>query len=690
MKGCISREDMPGRAVRAVLVLGVLLGGVAVVEILDRVFPPPLEDVPPISTVVSDNQGRALRAFPVEDGRWRLAADLDRIDPDFLTALIRIEDKRFYDHGGVDPLAVLRATGSLVRERRIVSGASTLTMQTARLLEPRPRTLPSKLIEMMRAWQIERRLTKDEILELYLTLTPYGGNLEGVRAASWAYFDREPDELSADQIALLIALPQAPEARRPDLRPEASHAAREVILNRMAGYGILESSRVADLASLPMPDRAAFPGEAWHASEEVRQHSDAADIHSTLNGPLQTALEDLVTLSVSGLDEAVQMSILVVEGEGRAVRALIGSADRARPGGWIDLTDRPRSPGSTLKPLIYALAFEDGIAAPDTRIEDLPRRFANYQPENFDRTFRGEVTMTEALQHSLNVPAVHILDALGANRFAATLQFAGSNPRLPDSPEKDAGLALALGGLGMTSRELAVLYAALNDNGLALPLAWTQTGAEANRIRDPHRVVSAETAEEVLDILRRAPAPEGRMPSMLAEDAPAIAFKTGTSYGFRDAWAAGVSGDYTVIVWMGRADGVPRPGETGRKAALPVLFEAFDLIARHDRDFQPDRSDRNEPVETPVPLARFNAQNTPPEIIFPPDESEIWAGDQDRGFVLAARGEGPLAWYVDGEPVRRDVGGDPVWTPVMPGFYELSVVDAAGRASQTRVRVRSG
>ncbi|WP_241094984.1 penicillin-binding protein 1C [Marinicauda algicola] len=675
---------------RGAVALGAVAGTLGLLLALDALFPPPIERGRVVSTVVADREGRALRAFPVEDGRWRLAADLTRLDPDFVEALIAVEDARFRSHPGVDPLAVVRAGLSAVSAGRIVSGASTITMQTARLLEPRPRTLGSKVIEMVRAVQLERRLSKDEILELYLTLTPYGGNLQGVRAASWAWFDREPDELTPDQIALLIALPQAPEARRPDLEPDNAVAARRAILMRLAAAGLISESRAEEAAGEPAPARHAFPAEAWHASAAARAaEPGAAEVRSTLDSRLQRELERLALGAAERAGDGVQVSVLAVEIEGRAVRASVGSASRNRAGGWIDLTTRARSPGSTLKPLIYAMAFDDGVAAATTRIEDLPRRFAGYRPENFDRTFRGEVTIAEALQHSLNVPAVHVLDAVGANRFAAALAFAGGEPVLPESHDSDVGLALALGGLGLSVRELALLYAALGDGGEALPLAWTE--AEAARVRamsGPH-LVSAESADEILDILERAPAPPGRMPASLTANAPRIAFKTGTSYGFRDAWAAGVAGGYAIVVWTGRPDGAPRPGVTGREAALPLLFDAFDAAARLDPDFATPHSVPRALERAPATLAAFNREDAPPQILFPPENAEIWMDSEERGFVLAARGEGELAWYADGRPVARDPGGAPVWSPHGPGFFELTVVDAAGRAARTRVRVRT-
>lgn len=670
-----------------------MLAGVCVaglVGLLDVVVPPPLERAAVVSTIVTDTGGRPLRAFPVEDGRWRLRADVDRIDPAFLDALISVEDQRFYRHPGVDPLAVVRAAWSAARSGKIVSGGSTITMQAARLLEPRPRTIGAKLIEMMRALQIERRLTKREILELYLTLTPYGGNLEGVRSASWAYFGREPDRLTPDEIALLIALPQAPEARRPDLRPATARAARRRVLTRLAALGQIDAGRAAEAANEPAPSRHPFPAIAWHAADEARRRaSGAATIRTTLDVALQADLERLARRQAAEIDTQVQVSILVVEVDGRAVRAAVGSAGRDRPGGWIDLTDRPRSPGSALKPFIYALALDDGLATPQTLIDDAPRRFAAYRPENFDHTFRGEVTLTQALQHSLNVPAVQALDAVGEERFAAALTFAGAEPRLTRAADHGAGLALALGGAGMSARQLAVLYAALADGGRARPLAWLERETSRVRALPGHPLISPAAAATVSDVLRRAPHPAGRMPAALTRGAPSIAFKTGTSYGYRDAWAAGVTAGHAIVVWVGRADGVPRPGATGREAALPILFDVADRVATTATAPATEQQAALPRSDPPPPLARFGGPERRPEILFPPDGAEIWHDRPDRRFVLAARGREPLSWFVDGTPVARDAGGAPVWRPSGPGFYTVTAVDPRGVSARATVRVRT-
>lgn len=668
----------------------------AAVFTLDQVFPPPLERGETVSVMVTDRDGRPLRAIPTPDHYWRFRAELDEIDPVFIEALLEVEDQRFWSHGGVDWTGMVRAVWSSARAGRIVSGGSTITMQTARLLEPRPRTVPSKLIEMFRAWQLERRMSKEEILELYLTLTPYGGNIEGIRAASWRYFGREADRLSDDQIALLIALPQSPEVRRPDLRPKGADAGRKAIVAKLERLGYLDAARAEEARSSTLPTgEHAFPARAWHATGRAARAA-TGDVRSTLDGKLQSELEALALEHARELGSQTQVAMLVVDIPSRAVRAAVGSASRDLPGGWLDLTAQARSPGSTLKPFIYAMAFDDGSAAPDTKISDLPKRFDTYQPDNFDRMFRGDVRVSDALQHSLNVPAVLALDRVGPERFAATLALAGAPPRIGAGAKREPGLALALGGAGMTARELAVIYAALGDDGHAKPLAWTQDEAEQMRKARGYRLMSPDSAEKILRILKNAPTPEGRMPGRLTANAPQIAFKTGTSYGFRDAWAAGVSGDHAIVVWVGRADGAPRPGATGRDTALPILFEAADRAAYHlgGSGGAKSRLMTEQPATAKGALARFDRSGDAPEILFPPRNAELWSGEINgkpaRPFVLAGRGEGPLRWYIDGEPCALDDAGAPVWTPAQSGFYEVSAVDEAGREASVRVRIIGG
>ena len=656
---------------------------------LNTLFPPDTARGERSSPVVLDRRGAWLRALPVENGRWRIRADLDRVDPIFLTRLTRMEDGRFDLHPGVDPLAAARAVASAVLHGRATSGASTLTMQTARLLSPHRRDLGGKIVEMIRAVQLEARYSKRQILALYLTLAPYGGNLEGVRAASLSYFGHEPSALTDGEQALLIALPQSPDARRPDRHPATARAARARVLARMARGGLIEPGAAREAMAEALPARAPFPALAWHVAGQLASAAPAtqASVVSTLDADLQSRLEPLAAAAARAQGDKTVVALLVVQINGRAVRAAVGSGGLDRPGGWIDMTRALRSPGSALKPLIYAFAFDDGLAAPDTQIDDAPRRFVDYQPEDFDRTFHGKVTAREALIYSLNVPAVTLLGKIGAPAFEARLQSQGIKLVRPKSAFGDAGLALALGGEGMTLRDLAVLYAALGDEGRIKPLSWTEAETDRSQAAPGRALMRPKAAQEVLDILREGPAPKGRIPAALTQGGPGLAFKTGTSYAFRDAVAAGVVGGYVIVVWTGRADGGARDrGLTGREAALPLLFDVADQIAA------PRAAPRAlAPNGAPSALTSLDPERPGPRLIFPPDGATVVAdgfGPASRGLTLAARGE-RLDWYVDGAAVALDpVSGRAVWRPSGPGFYHLTVIDGDGRRAQARVRVK--
>jgi len=654
---------------------------------LDALFPPDLSRAGRSSPVALDRRGAWLRALPVEDGRWRIRADLDRLDPTFQARVVAVEDRRFWRHLGVDPFAVVRAAAGAALHGRISSGASTITMQTARLLEPRPRTLGAKLIEMVRAMQLEARLSKREILALYLTLAPYGGNLEGVRAASLSYFGHAPETLTDGEQAMLIALPQSPEARRPDRNPERARAARRAVLDRMVHARLITEAAAAEAETEPLPGRAPFPALAWHVAGELARAAPAsqASVVSTLDAGLQARLEPLAEAAARAQGPVATAAILVVELDGRAVRAAVGSGGLDRPGGWIDMTRAQRSPGSTLKPFIYAFAFDDGLAAPDTQLRDAPTRFADYQPENFDHTFHDKVTAREALTYSLNVPAVETLARIGPEAFEARLAAAGVRLTRPRSESREAGLAIALGGAGITLRDLAVLYAALGDGGIAKPLAWTEVEAQARRHARGTRLVRREAADQILAILRETPPPAGATAAALIQGRPVMAFKTGTSYGFRDAVAAGVVGRYVVIAWTGRADGGARGGLTGREAALPLLFEVADAL--HGAPSAPPPI---APKAAPPALAQMESPDEGPHLIFPPDGATVRVedfGPSARGLALAARGEG-LSWYVAGAPLKPDpVSGRVIWRPSSPGSYRVTVVDDQGRRAQAKVRL---
>jgi penicillin-binding protein 1C len=530
---------------------------------LDRAYPPPLERAEPVSTEVRDRHGELLRAFATPAGNWRLKADLDRIDPAFVRMLLAYEDRRFERHAGVDPLAMGRAAWQLLRHGRIVSGGSTITMQLARLLEgPRERTLATKLVQMLRALQIEARLSKRRILELYLTLAPYGGNLEGTTAAALAYFGKAPVKLTAAEAALLVALPQLPEARRPDRHPHAALQARDRVLERMVAAGVLDEAEAGQARRARLRAvRRNLPVHAAHLAQQAVQRAPAAGVHrTTLDRTIQMALETLVRERAGGMAARLSAAMLLVDHTTGEVVAHVGSPGifDARRWGDIDMTNAVRSPGSTLKPFIYGLAFEDGLLLPETLIEDRPADFAGYRPANFDLTYQGTVTARQALQLSLNVPAIELLDAVGPQRLLARMGATGVRAELPD--DRPAGLAIGLGGIGLSLRDLVTLYAGLANGGRAVAL--NDGVGQAAAPVEGTRLLGASAGWNVADILAGTPKPEFAR--------AALAYKTGTSYGYRDAWAVGFDGRYVLGVWVGRPDNAAVPGLTGYATAAPL------------------------------------------------------------------------------------------------------------------------
>ena len=660
-----------------------LLTAVIACLALNLLFPPPVSQARYVSSVVNDVEGRMLSSFTVEDGTWRLPADLNRIDRRFTERLIAIEDKRFYSHSGVDLLAIVRALRSWKREGRAVSGASTLTMQLIRQLEPRPRTLRSKAIEIVRAVQIEMWMSKEDILQSYLTHVSYGGNIEGIDAATRLYFDKTPEFLTDSEIATLISLPQAPEARRPDRKSVAARAARDEILDKLLAAKQMEPRAVDEAKQARVNStRSHMPDTAWITAHGLSGNKHGI-VSSTLEAGLQLRLEGLVKTYIDDWPQTVNTAVIVVENETLAVRAHIASADRNRPGGWIDMTNRPRSPGSTLKPFIFGLAMDDGLVSSGSFAFDAPTRFGSYRPENFNRRYHGNVRIHEALRHSLNVPAVAALDLIGGDHFEQSLSAAGAKMTRLGRKSDKAGLALALGGVGMSVNDIAMLYAALANGGQAQPLQWVNNERDTSK---KFPLLNPQSAENITRILAHAPTPDGRMPSWLREGGASIAYKTGTSYGFRDAWAAGYTDDYTVVVWTGRPDGAPRIGKTGRLAAAPLLFDIFDMLPSKSGDTVYRKDD-----VAPAGLKALGQNpSQAPHILFPPDGADVFAdklGESSRGFTISARVEGDdYTAYINGKLLKKS-GRHHIWRPDTAGFFSLMVVDAAGRQSTSNIRV---
>ena len=665
----------------------------AAVGLAETFGPPPLGKNLDYSQTVLGSDGDLLRAYLTPKGRWRLPASRTDVDPRFIEALLAYEDKRFFSHHGVDPLAMTRAAYQLATRGEIVSGGSTISMQVARLLEPRrKRSLYAKYRQMVRALQLERTLDKDKILSLYLTLAPYGGNLEGIRAASFAYFGKEPRRLTLGETARLVALPQSPEYRRPDRHPEKARAARNRVLDRISDSGLFSEQELSKGKSEPVPNaRKPMPLSAPHASDAARSAlSGQLIIRLTINARLQRRLEGLARERASSLGEAMSVAIVVANIQTGRVVARVASPDYfdQTRAGQVDLTRALRSPGSTLKPFIYGLGFEDGLVHPETLIEDRPIRFGNYAPENFDQTFQGTVTVRRALQMSLNVPAVALLDAVGPSRLLARLGDAGAALKLPK--HETAGLALGLGGIGIRLIDLTALYGGLARHGTVTPLYERDDQALPDK-----RLMEPVAAWYVVDVLSGAPPPTNALGGR-------IAFKTGTSYGYRDAWAVGFDGKYAVGVWTGRPDGAPVPGLVGRTAAAPILFDVFARLAQQPTPLRraPKGVLNAKTAQLPPPLRRFAARQSQGEatspdvrILFPPDGAALVLSADGAALdpvpIKIAGGTPPLNVLVDGLPLKTARGpGTVFFSPEGPGFVRLTVTDASGAADSVTVRLQ--
>jgi penicillin-binding protein 1C len=664
----------------------------------DALWPPDPSRYIGRSAVAVDKNHRILRAFTTADGKWRLPARPGEVDPRYLVLLRAYEDRRFDDHWGVDPVALARAALQWARAGRIVSGGSTLTMQVARLLaEPRPRGVATKLIQIARALQLEARYRKDDILAMYLTLAPFGGNLEGVRAASLAYFGKEPAQLTLGQAALLVALPQSPERLRPDRHPAAARAGRDKVLARLLADGVITAQQTAEARAEPVPDRRLpFPFAAPHLAQHLMAMAPGGEVDTWIDGDLQRAAETLARGEAHWFGDGAGMAAIAVENSTRHVIVYLGGADFfGRRAGQLDLARRARSPGSALKPFIYGMAFDDGAIHPATLIDDEPTRFGDYAPKDFDRDFRGTVSVRQALADSLNVPAVAVLERVGPTRFVADLREAGarlSTHRLVGAPS----LPVALGGVGISLADLTMLYVDLADGGVAEPLIYAGAARAA-----PRRLMSATAAWYVGDILAGSSRPDGWGEGIGLTSTRTIAFKTGTSYGFRDAWAVGFSRGYTVGVWVGRADGSPRPGHFGRNTATPIMLKLFDLLPAEAPGWRAPPHDAflvrgNEAL--PPALRHFTRQAEdrgphrlpPPRILFPADGMLIETARSDPDIVLKANGgRGELYWVVNGKPLGSPrFGADMFWRPDGDGYARIAVVDADGNRAAVRVRVK--
>jgi penicillin-binding protein 1C len=543
---------------------------------LDRLFPLHLPAPDTGSTVVLARDGTPLRAFADSDGVWRYPTTAQNVSPLYLQALLTYEDRWFYRHPGVNPYALWRGAASGLRHGHIVSGGSTLTMQVARIIEPIPHTFTGKIVQIFRALQLEAHLSKAQILGLYLDHAPFGGPIQGVEAASWAYLGKPASKLSHAEAALLAVLPQSPSMLRPDRHPDAARRARDKVLKRMRDEGLWTDVQIRDAEvepvvarSLRAPLSAALLAERLH-----QQQPQARRIVTTIDANLQRAVEDRVSDYLSRLPPRTSAAVLVVDNATLEARVYVGTAEFADPLrlGHVDMVRAPRSPGSTLKPFLYGLALDDGLITSQSLLVDAPQDFNGYKPGNFDESFSGPVSAAEALQRSLNVPAVDVLDHVGPNRFVARLANGGIDLGLPQGAQPN--LSIILGGASTRLENLVGGYTAFANGGVAGAPRYLPEQPKQQR-----RLLSPGAAWIIRDILSTNPANvEGAPLDGTVSSHDAVAWKTGTSYGYRDAWAIGVTNSWTVGVWIGRPDGTPSPGQYGAVTSLPLMFAVVDML----------------------------------------------------------------------------------------------------------------
>ncbi len=552
------------------ILLGAILLLVTIFCIYDYKYPLIIPEIE-VSPVVLDRNGEVLRHFATKEGVFRQWIELEDVNEAYLSTLIQYEDRYFRYHYGINPLSTVRAAFQWILSGHVVSGSSTLTMQVARLLYPHDRTIAGKITQMFRAIQLENQFTKDEILTLYINLTPMGGNLEGVEAASWRYFSKHARSLTISESALLVALPQRPSAYRPDLYPQNALNARNKVLKRLRTYNTLSEEAFNRYQKDPLGlDYATTLNHAPLISEKlIKQFPKQHTIKTTIDKPLQTSLEKFLERTSHQWPQKVSGAILVVNNYTHEIHAYLGSTDLFNQDrfGYIDMVTAIRSPGSTLKPFAYGMAMDYGIIHEASLLTDVKRNFEGYVPKNFDHQYRGRVNVADALRTSLNIPIVQVLTHLTPHRFIKTLRDAKIEILV-----RDPNLSVILGGVGINLYEQVRLFSSLSTKGTAYPL----------------KIVSDDNDQEGASILSEASS--WIIHNILNQMNPShrinhrkIAWKTGTSYGYRDAWAIGTSKAWTVGVWIGRPDSVPNVGTLANQFATPLLFDVFNFLPK-ERD----------------------------------------------------------------------------------------------------------
>jgi len=631
----------------------------------------------PASPRVTDRTGRVLLQIVGKDDHWRFPVSLKDVSPWLIKATIAAEDERFYSHGGVDLVAIGRASLQNLESQRVVSGASTLTMQLCRMLEPRPRSLTAKLIESTRALQAERQLSKKQILEHYFNLAPYGGNIRGVEAASHRFFGRSCRQLSLGQAALLAGLPQAPSRFRPDRFPDRAAERRRYVLSRMVEAGMISETEMdralAEPISITTPTQHELA--ASHAAWLALQKQPSGG-RTTIDVSLQEAIEDEVTTHAETLPTGADIAIVVIEIETAEILALVGSANPADPiDGQNNGVLAKRSPGSALKPFFYAAAFEARRLNSESTVSDSPIRRAGWKPDNFDRTFRGAITVAEALRESRNVPAIRVTEAIGVSRCLGVARSCGV--RVPPGADEVGGLAIAVGGVETTLLDLTNAYATIGREGVFRePKLFPETSSPQHRALSQ---LTSRTLTEILSTVHRTPSGQE---STLPESRPWFMWKTGTSSGRRDAWAVGQNGRFAIGVWAGRFSGAGHRAFVGRTAAEPLLAKLFSL--------QPLRVNVAPPAPHEIPMTRplqlQKDHSRGPRIVSPSDGAEFLSpGNRLANVPVETRDAEEATWFLNQKPVAA---AQARMLKLAQGRYELRCVSGDGQTDAVHFTVR--
>ena len=559
------------------------LGGVLLFKVADFLWPLALPDQKgSFSSVVLDRDGQPMRAFADKKGIWRYQISLREISPRFIEALLTYEDRYFYRHPGVNPLSILRAAKQNLISGRIISGGSTLTMQVARILHPHPRTIGGKLQQIYRALQLEWHFSKSEILEFYVNYAPFGGTVEGVQAASYQYLQKPASELRHSEAAMLAILPQAPSRLRPDRHPNRAEFARNKVLDRIAKFGVwpLEQVIRAKKERIRVWDLERPMVAPLLSRRLVTELPDRRVIHTTINRDIQQSLAELVQGYAERQGGRISAALMAVDNRSKEVLAYIGSSnfsDQNRSG-YIDMVSVLRSPGSTLKPFLYGLSLDDGLIHSQSLMADIPRVLGHYRPGNFSKHYIGPVSASEALQRSLNVPFVQLIEAFGAERFVNRLRHVRHPLAIP--PGKTSA-AVILGGAGTSLEHLVSLYSGFANQGKIYELIKVK-----GQPRSPaRRLLSPEAAWITAKTLQGLQLPRGFDFGLSNAKRPNVTWKTGTSWGHRDVWAVGVTPEHTIGVWLGHPSGKPMKNALGMSTAGPLLFRAFSVLGASRESF---------------------------------------------------------------------------------------------------------